>query len=389
MRRLTLHIGSHKTGTTSLQETFQTNEALLFERGLGFSYVQPWPNLHPFMDYVTPDHVVPDGFRVVDPARLAGFLAAHKADHVFASSENFSFVFRQEPIDALAGELRRVFGQITIIVYLRRQDRHAVSHHQEGARPDRPHEAQLWGHGLTALPTPHPCHRLYLDYDHRIGLWERAFGSQNLIVRVFDRALLQGGDIVVDLLSLLGIDPGGLVRPRDVNVSLGRIQAKIGHLANAALADDAVTMRLLDAFSGPQDAMKPSATAARAFLAPYVEGNRRLNARLGLTGFPDLFPDDFSDYPETDSEAMSPEDWAGALLMVIATLGRRQSELQALNADDLRKAAIEVQKFDAPSALRLIRAAHSLRPKGGLILKLKEELEARLGQPDRSAPPGP
>lgn len=387
MRRLSLHIGSHKTGTTTLQETFQANEARLLNRGISFAQVKPWPNLHTFMDFVTPGQIVPDGFKVVDPTRLADFLAAFPGDNIFGSSENFSFFFHQQPIDDLARALHKQFDQVTIIAYLRRQDRHAVSHHQEGARPDRPHEAQIWGHALTPLPDPHPHQRLYLDYDRRIKLWENAFGSENLIVRVFDRGLLQDGDIVSDLLYVMGFRPGGLVRPPDVNASLGRIQAKIGHLANAALADDAVTMRLLDAFPWHQERMAPSADAARAFLAPYVEGNARLNARLGVTVFEDLFPDDFSDYPEIDDEKLDEAEWADAMRVVIATLGRRQSELQALNADDLRKAATAVQKFDPPSALRLVRAAHSLRPKGGLIIKLKEELEARLAQPDMGMTP--
>lgn len=386
MRRLSLHIGAHKTGTTTFQETFQMNDALLMRHGLGFSYVAPWPNLHSFMDYVTPGQVVPDGFRVIDPDRLAAFLASHASDHVFGSSENFSFFFQQGPIDDLATALRRVFDDIKIIVYLRRQDRHAVSHHQEGARPDRPHEGQLWGHALTALPLPHPHHRLYLDYDQRMGLWEQAFGRENLIVRVFDRALLHEGDVVSDLLSVLKINTYGLERKADVNRSVGRVQAKIGHIANAALGDDAVTLRLLDAFPWHLQRMVPSATAARDFLAPYLEGNRRLNARLNVTPFENLFPDDFTDYPDTNTETMDGEAWAEAMRVVILTLGRRQSELQALNADDLRKAATAVAAFDAPSALRLVRAAHSLRPTGGFILKLLDELEAQVASPERKAP---
>ncbi len=363
MKCLSLHIGSHKTGTSTVQETFKANEGRLLKRGMAFAHIQPWPHLHNFLDYVTPGQIVPDGFRVVDPTRLAQFLAAYPADHVFGSSENFSFMFHQAPIDALADALRKVFDQVKIVVYLRRQDRHAVSHHQEGAKPDRPHEGQLWGHALTPLPDPQPHQRLYLDYDRRISLWENAFGSENVTVRVFDRSLLRKGDIVDDLLWVLGYNPVGLERKPDVNPSLGRVQTKIGHLANAALGDDSVTMRLLDAFPWHQDRMAPSADAARTFLAPYLESNRRLNKRLGITTFDDLFPDDFSDYPEIDTEKMDAAEWADALRVVIATLGKRQSDLQALTADDLRKAATTVQKFDAPAALRLVKAAISLRPK--------------------------
>ncbi|MBI1172181.1 hypothetical protein GC209_12330 [bacterium] len=175
MKRLTLHIGSHKTGTSTLQVTFRDNEAALLARGLAVARVPPWEHVHPYLVFTNPARIFPEGYHLTDPEAFAAFLADRPADHVFASSENFSFFFRQGAIDDLARALKRRFDRIRIVVYLRRQDRHAVSHHQEGARADRPPEGQLWGHALTALPEPAPIQRLYLDYDQRLSMWESAF----------------------------------------------------------------------------------------------------------------------------------------------------------------------------------------------------------------------
>lgn len=374
MKRLSLHIGSHKTGTTSVQMTFERNAARLRARGLAWVQGESMPNLHQYLTFTDAGQVVPNGYRVADAPLLARLLAAAPADHVFASSENFSFFFTQAAIDELAEALRPHFGRIDIIVYLRRQDRHAISHHQEGAKPERPAEGQLWGHALTPLPRPAPQQRLYLDYDARIAMWEKAFGAESLRVRLFDRALLKQGDIVPDILEVLGVADDGLERLPDSNVSLDPVRAGVGHMANAAIGSNAVTQALLAGVTPSAERMLPSAEEARAFLAPYQEGNRRLNARLGITGFPDLFPEDFSDYPETASEIWTRDTVERVLgeVMSILALGL---PMRNLGADDLRMAAMALRTTNPHVALRFIRAANELRPTGPLIQKIRAELE--------------
>ncbi|MBI1172180.1 hypothetical protein GC209_12325 [bacterium] len=195
---------------------------------------------------------------------------------------------------------------------------------------------------------------------------------------MFDRSLLDQGDIVSDMMRLIGISGEGLVRTHDQNVSLSRVQARVGHIANEIIGDNAVTQRLLDALYAAEDRMLPSAEAARAFLAPYRDSNRRLNARLGLTPFPDLFPDDFSDYPDVASDTLSQDESDTALRAVVRTLGTTPMHLHALTADDLRESARALFKTEPWLALRLARAALSLRPKGPAIIKMVADLEARL-----------
>lgn len=384
MRRLFLHIGSHKTGTTTVQDTLHANMAVLAERGLAVAEGPSMPNLHQYVEYANPAAILPGGYKTHEPVKFAKLLASEKSDQVFGSSENFSFFFQQAAVDALAAVLKARFDEIRIIAYLRRQDRHAISHHQEGARPNRKPEGLLWGHSLSALPEPAPQQRLYLDYDRRIGLWENAFGRDALRIRVFDRALLQDGDVVPDILALMGIDPAGLVRVPDSNLSLDRLMATVGHLANQALDDSAVTRKLLRALPQHEDRMAPSAAEAEAFLAPYREGNRRLNQRLKITDLPDLFPGDFSDYPEVASQELSHAEAIEGLRGVIAALGPGWAVLQSLTANDLRLAAAALQQNAPESALRLIQSAAVLRPTGPAIVKLLGELEVRLGKKNPS-----
>ena len=125
MRRLTLHIGAHKTGTTALQESLVLNKALLASRGLGYAHSAGTCHLHEYLSVIDPASVLTQGYGVVDLNRFADDLAVTPGQAVFGSSENFSFFFRQAPIDALAKALQSRFDEVHILCYIRRQDRHA------------------------------------------------------------------------------------------------------------------------------------------------------------------------------------------------------------------------------------------------------------------------
>ena len=385
MRRLWLHIGSHKTGTTTVQDTFLFNKSLLQSRGLAFVHGTTESHLHQFVASIDPKSLLPSGYALNNPAAFAAHLARGPADEVFGSSENFSFFFTQKAIDDLAIALLAHFDDIRILAYIRRQDRHAISHHQEGARPERLPEGMLWGHALTALPEAAEHQRLYLDYDQRLALWENAFGRHSLHVRVYDRAFLANGDVVHDILGVIGLNEGGtaedgLERVPDKNLALGQQKAKVGHLANAIITDPLLTRSLLRALPQTEDRMMPSAEEARAFLAPYRAGNRALNARLGLTSHPDLFPDDFDDYPATATNLWTEDNANSALRTVIALLYSAGGHKNSLTAEDLRNAATALKLKAPASALRFAQAAQRLRPTGPNILRLVADLEQRVAE---------
>jgi hypothetical protein len=385
MARLTLHIGSHKTGTTSIQDTFAHNAALLAQHGLGFARGDVMPHLHQFLGFIDPVTVFPQGFRMIQTERLVRALCATHIDHVFASSENFSFFFQQDKIDDLARALSPVFSDVRILVYLRRQDRHAVSHHQEGAKPFRRAEGQLWGHSLGALPEPNALQALYLDYDQRLAMWEKAFGKQNIILRVFDRKTLKEGDVVSDVLDLLGLGDLSLERLPDSNVSLDRLRAKIGHISNSLGDDDRTTASLLRLLPASRDRLMPSRDEARAFLETYRASNRRLNARHGISDIPDLFDDDFDDYPEVSNAGWKLDEVDETLRAVIAALSSAAAE-HAVSVDDLRTAAAALMHSSPKLALRLVRAALASRPDGPLLLQMRQQIEQKLKPQQHSNP---
>jgi len=237
--------------------------------------------LHSYLGFANSDSLFPEGFRSLDADALADRLAAADdrgvtQDLVIASSENFSFFFERSAIAALKGALQRHFDDIRIVSYLRRQDRHAVSHHQEGAKANRRAEGDLWGHALNALPTPSSRQALYLDYDRRLGLWADEFGDDRLTLRVYDRALMKDGDIVADFLALVGLN--------DVAARAGLPQTTlkatqpVGALSAAAAGEPGLTPSclvapgLIDAYAG----------TIALFSLPDVLSGDRLETHLAL-----------------------------------------------------------------------------------------------------------
>ena len=378
-RTLYLHIGSHKTGTTALQQSLHQNRVVLGACGADYVSAPTAAHLHSYLGPCASGALMPDGFKVLDPVGLAGRLASGDQDIVIAGSENFSFFFHKPQIAALHQALRPLFDDIRIQCYLRRQDRHAVSHHQEGAKPHRQAEGALWGHAPNALPDHTKGQDLYLDYDRRLALWAEVFGADKLDIRVYDRALLKDGDIFADFLALIGLNIRGLHPVGDRNISLGAAQTKAGHLMNALAVQPSMMEAILNRI-GNEGRLVPSQGQARAFLDHYRDSNRRLNARFAISALPDLFNDDFDDYPAAPQSDWTEPGATEALQAVLAQLTEVSPAPSALNADDLRHAAVALQAKFPDAALRLISAAHALRPGGPAILKLKAELEFRLEQ---------
>lgn len=378
-RKLLIHIGCHKTGTTSIQHNLAQNGEALAKQGLSFFYENAHsgerllPDLHSWIGFVEKDKVVPHGMYVREPAKLADRLSQTQGD-IILSSENFSFVFDEHRIAGLQEELAKVFSDIRIVCYLRRQDRHIVSHHQEGSKLFRKAEYDIFGHSTLSIPPYDPKHELYLDYDRRLSMWARAFGDQSLVLKVYDRKLLKNGDAVADFFDTIGIEDYNKVPDR--NVSLGLQDIKLGHLINeAGLRHKQVLVNLLFATGRESRKMLPSQAVARAYYEHYRASNAALNARFKVSPHECLFEDDFSDYPETEQDRW-PEEGANEVIRDLLRLF--DANFTDLNADELRDAAMAIGKTKPAIAIKLLRIALALRPDGPIIRKKLQEYEKEL-----------
>lgn len=370
-------MGSHKTGTTSIQYNLEHNSDALAAHGLTFfrdlraPEDEIAPDLHSWLAFVDRDNIVPSGMKVREPNRLIELLAATKGD-VVVSAENFSFFFDEEQIHGLYSLLTQVFSEIDVICYLRRQDRHVISHHQEGSKTRRRAEYELYGHSTRAIPPWTPSHDLYLDYHRRLSMWADAFGRDSIKVRVFDRSRLHDGDAVADFFALLGVS--SFQRVSDRNQSVGRELAKVGHLINGTpLTHRELISTLVGDLVATSERALPSRQEARDYYERFAAGNAELQD-WALPADEALFDDDFDEY-DTQPLDLWDEDSANAvmtsLLKAIDTMALRTD----LMVDRLRDAAVEVGDSAPEVAVELLRLAAEMRPGGPLIQRRLREFE--------------
>lgn len=330
MRRLVLHIGSHKTGTTTLQS------ALL--RGKRQGLLGNWSYLHAAqrVDFNTLVGTKGMGAGLHTVLKWPFFdrrmkhAASQNMQDVVISTEMLFWLNDMAQITALAARLRQEFDEIRIVAYLRRQDQLALSHRKQVVMGRAAY--QFYGAQLQALPCYAPHMLRYFDYAGKLAKWEQAFGAENVTVRRFQKADLQGGDTVTDFWTLLGLaPPDGLIRK---NVAWSRAQLLAGLWLRQRGYPSEAFVPLVKQIEDPEPLL-PARAEAAAFLAPFLEQNADLARRYDPAGPESYFDMDFGRYPETSSLAAAPPQNLAALEAAVqARMAELGLERQPLNPDD-------------------------------------------------------
>lgn len=224
---LYLHIGTEKTGTTSVQKYLRKNRELLARRGILYPEA-PGPQNHTGLAAaaqeigkvgplrkslgLTGEDAVRK-HRIEMMAALEAELAARPYGKAVMSGEHCSSLLGEDgEVRWLKDKLAPLFETIRVVVYLRRQDDFLLSLYSTAVKSG------------AAYPIRVPPEKaLKARYDHwgLLERWARVFGREAIICRRFERATLRNGDIIDDFLDAAGIDPGAdFERPEDVNESL-------------------------------------------------------------------------------------------------------------------------------------------------------------------------
>jgi hypothetical protein len=289
--RIFLHIGTEKTGTTTLQAFLTANEAALARSGLTYLSDQSRPY-----------------FERIAHGPLAACLMAERAEFISGGKHQpaeFVLDVLRRDIDrsgrdvilsceqfssriTSAASLRRLADaladhDVTIVCYLRRQDELAIAAYTTAVRCGRQTRLSI-GEIVDG--------GWYYDFRRMLSLWAVVFGAENLIVRPYDVESLHGQDIRRDFLRLVGIDgASGFTFGEDRNRSLDARQVEMLRLLNQTLPcpeDDGPhaferANRLRDLVDAHLPRGEPlcqllGAAERRAIVARYDEGNREIEA---------------------------------------------------------------------------------------------------------------
>jgi hypothetical protein len=369
MRTAILHIGTEKTGTTTIQAFLEQNRDRL--PSLGFVYpsscgVQKSQNLlfHSMPEERCEDIHLAAGLETIERrARFKEeFRRAFAAEMeglpdgvrtvIFSDEHCHSRLTDKRDIARLHGLLAPFFDELRVIVYLRRQDQLATSLYSTVVRGGETREA--------VLPAVDSASNYY-NYQLLLERWAEVFSEGMVSPRVFDRKTFVGGDLVQDFAAACGLgDTRRLERPADRNEGItAAAQEFLRHLnlldppsADGTRAADRVLLEELIFRKLTGAGRRPSRDAAIRFRSLFDESNERVRQRW----FPrrsSLFDDDFSMYP-VDEEGGS--GFGDAVVVSTVIIRALEAELA------FRCGWIARMKKDRKGAEVSLRAALALDP---------------------------
>jgi len=224
---LILHIGTEKTGTTSVQNFFRTNREKLAKRGVLYP-VAPGQRNHTALAAAAQEISKRDplrktaGLKTDEQVRkfrgklLADLERETKAKPfklaVMSNEHCSSRLLEDGEVQWLHDKLAKLFSKTRIVVYLRRQDDYLLSTYSTSVKSG--------GTQPLALPTERKVQQRYDHWD-MLSRWARIFGRENVVARRFEKTALKNGDIVDDLLEAAGIELApAYEKPQNVNESL-------------------------------------------------------------------------------------------------------------------------------------------------------------------------
>jgi len=207
--KLIIHIGTGKTGTTSIQSALSSNIKLLEGENISYPFTEsgehniieaallPFEKLHRvFRSRYNDNPQLPKDLAL----KLIHNLNKQTSEHIIISGE-FFFSLEVEPINQLLNLLNISANDVTVICYVRNPSSFWLSGIQQFLKGSSNIEGLIEG-----------------KYRFRKGLenWSKVVGDQNMIIRPFDKKQLHDGDVVLDFMQQIYAVTGSKFQFTDV-----------------------------------------------------------------------------------------------------------------------------------------------------------------------------
>ena len=238
-----LHIGTQKTGTTSLQEFLNLNRLTLAEQGYLFTQSTGLRNNRSLSvaayntdrrdDFTRRHRIYSDkdliAYQTATIKDLSKEIKSAKGMHtvIFSSEHIQSRLKTDEELSRLKDILNRLgLEQISVLVYLRAPAEIASSLYST---------IVIYGSTLSMPPDPENEHwRNICDHRRTIKRFGRIFGSETIIPRIYSKKDLVGGSTVNDFVQAIGLPSLGAsyTTPKQKNESMTMMSLEILHRIN-------------------------------------------------------------------------------------------------------------------------------------------------------------
>jgi hypothetical protein len=287
MRRCIIHLGMHKTGTTSIQRAMRGYDDGVTAYAPLDDHNHSLELMAMFLSQPKPRETAAARAGIDPgtlPSRIARFDAAMAASdrHMILSGEGLSLFPDRDSVSALTTLLRRHFGRITALAYVRAPKSFMQSSFQQQLRVEAP--------GFD------PFHQRP-RYRQRFRHWIRDLGRENVELVEYLPARLQGDELIEDFAARTGLPlPFRGTAPARANESLSatataalfahrRAQGRPGSNGFPPAVNTQLVQHLLllggDRFAYADEAAAPA-------LRDIAEDVAWIEARLGHAFHPDL-----------------------------------------------------------------------------------------------------
>ena len=232
--KVIIHIGTHKTGTSTIQHFLGKNRNALKHRGVfvpqssredyamhhdlfAATCIPNELELPTFMvdhlcasTFKMKEYTTEDQDKYWEHYRHEIEANCHRADLVIFSNEHFVCVSENE-IMRLKKLLEPLFDDISIVLYLRRQPEYLISHYSTFSTCGSTMEF------FDYLNLHEECS--FLAYHKIVERWSSILGKDKLKIRIFDKQEFYDNNLLLDFAHTVGFDMDGLAHVENANVS--------------------------------------------------------------------------------------------------------------------------------------------------------------------------
>lgn len=204
-KNLYLHVGTHKTGSTSIQHWLKENSEKLKSEG----YYYPMEGSYFYPPEASPSllaHAILDnkpayiGRTIIDynscVSDIKRDIRSSKCSDVIISSEHFSIAMTHDAVKKIYDLFTDLFDKITVIIYLRRQDTRIESSWSQAVKSSL---SNLSFNDFYNQNLSNPK----WDYFKLLKPWIDIFGEKSVNIRPFEKSQFINKNLLHDFLTLI------------------------------------------------------------------------------------------------------------------------------------------------------------------------------------------
>lgn len=338
MKKLYIHIGLEKTGSTSLQFYLQKNRDALLKHNIMYPDIGYKHNSQAHFKLCAPLFLKENPDASLDFAPFCNFEADEvwnqlknqilysDSEHFIISAETFSSKLKKEGIDYIYQFSQSLKKNVVtkVVVYVRRQDDFFVSALSTMAKTGKTTSVEQELEKALAGS-------YYYNHLENIKRWEMRFGKKSLIVRPFLKSAWKNGSLIDDFFSSINInwhtvDDG---RGKKINQSINSKATILGLKLNTISKDLGVSFlnreALLHKVSKifPEEDKVLSIKEARDILYFYENDNKKLSEYFFNEKEKNMYLNDLAEISFTDDRVyLTEQDIAKILLVVWSELAK-------------------------------------------------------------------